>query len=76
MAETPKTVAVKVKLELSLTDHTVRVLDALTDNKGVLLPTINQLMAEAWAEGIEAGVDGSVPECDYARNPYLKGATS
>ena len=26
--------------------------------------------AEAWDEGIEAGVDGSVPECDYARNPY------
>lgn len=24
----------------------------------------------AWAEGIEAGVDGSVPEVDYARNPY------
>ena len=30
------------------------------------------LMAAAWDEGIEAGVDGSVPECDYARNPYRK----
>lgn len=28
------------------------------------------MLAAAWDEGIEAGVDGSVPECDYARNPY------
>jgi hypothetical protein len=29
-----------------------------------------QMMARAWDEGIESGVDGSVPPCDYARNPY------
>lgn len=31
---------------------------------------VADLMAKGWDEGIEAGVDGSVPECDYARNPY------
>jgi hypothetical protein len=75
MAEMPKKVDVKVKLELSLTDHTVRVLDAMTANKGVLLPTINQLMAEAWQEGADAyetrrARDESLP----LTNPYLKGA--
>jgi hypothetical protein len=31
---------------------------------------IKAAKANAWDEGVEAGVDGSVPECDYARNPY------
>lgn len=40
---------------MSLSDHALRVVQALEANKGVLLPTINQLMAEAWAEGFKQG---------------------
>lgn len=43
--------------------------DAITP---ILESAAPHLMAAAWDEGIEAGVDGGVSDCDYARNPYRK----
>ena len=66
MATTPKTVVVEAELQMRLSDHALRVMNALEANKGVVLPAINQLMAEAWAEGYQAE-DASIDD-----NPYTK----
>lgn len=84
MATAPKTIDVEVALNLVLSDHAGRVIKALDANKGVLLPTINQLMAEAWTEGYRAmnrewaqTADIVTPDEDrfVATNPYTTGAS-
>lgn len=79
MAEPVRTsVDVVITPQLQLSEETNRVIDALAAHKGILLPAINQLMAEAWAEGFNKGEDFNAwsgdPD-DYKpdfTNPYTK----
>lgn len=56
-------------------DNAPQIIDACEKvARKVLEAAAPYIAAQAWDEGIESGVDGSVPECDYARNPYPKEA--
>lgn len=64
-----------------MTELGERIVAALEDNSGILLPAIKQLMAEAWAEGVQDVSNlNALPEAETARmlddNPYTAGATS
>jgi len=55
-----------------MSDHARRFVDTLGANMGVLLPTVTQLMAEAWDEGVAGGLgwNENLGEDFATPNPY------
>jgi hypothetical protein len=78
MAKAQMTVDVEVTPNLRVSEYANRVIQALGDHSGVLLPTIKQLMAEAWDEGFADGMRQDAEGDDGPRftNPYLEGEDS